>query len=187
MDGDKKSFGRGKWWFGQLVQLVIMGLLFLVWFGSFSGGVFSSTQGAVEPVSGNIGIKIGVTAGLICLAWAVHFYTAVRRYRDIGRSGLWVLTGFIPYIGPLIEMVHLGGIRGVSKPGSKPRFGESAHEPVDLSAAGYFDIDAKIAAMKRRSQLPEPSNTSPIVTSAPRQTTGGPVQRHTGFGRRGLD
>jgi uncharacterized membrane protein YhaH (DUF805 family) len=186
MNGEGKGFGRGKWWMSQLVQIAIVGMIFAIWFGDLNGGMISSNTRESVPSGMDYGTKLTLTLVLIGAAWAVHLYSAVRRYNDMGRSGLWVLTGFIPYVGPLIQAIHLGGSRTVRKPGSEPRFGDSAQEPVDLAKAGYLDLDGKIAAMKRRSQASELSNASPIVTSAPRQTSGGPVQRNSGFGRRGL-
>jgi uncharacterized membrane protein YhaH (DUF805 family) len=186
MEHEEKSFGRGKWWMSQLVQLAIVGMLFVVWFGDLNGVMISSEMVESTPSGMDYGTKLTLTFVLIGAAWAVHLYSAVRRYNDMGKSPLWVLTGFIPYVGPLIQAVHLGGTRTARKPGSKPRFGDSAQESVDLSKAGYLDLDGKIAAMKRRNEAPDLSNASPIVTRAPRQTSGGPVQRNPGFGRRGL-
>jgi uncharacterized membrane protein YhaH (DUF805 family) len=183
---EEKSFGRGKWWLSQLVQLAIVGLLVAIWVGDMSVGVFSSEKVEPAPSGLDFKTKITLTVILIGAAWAIHFYTAIRRYRDMGKSPLWVLTGFIPYVGPLISTIHLGMAGSAPKRGSKPRFGDSAQEAVDLSKAGYLDLDAKIEAMKRRNQFPEPSNTSPVVTSSPRQTNTSPVQRTSGFGRRGL-
>jgi uncharacterized membrane protein YhaH (DUF805 family) len=186
MDNGEKGFGRGKWWMNQLVQLAIVGMIFAVWFGDLNGGMISSNMRESVPSGMDYGTKLTLTFVLIGAAWAVHLYSAVRRYQDMGKSGLWVLTGFIPYVGPLFQAIHLGASRTVRKPGSKPRFDHSAQEPIDLSKMGYLDLDGKIAAMKRRNEAAEFSSASPIATSAPRQTTGGPVQRNSGFGRRGL-
>ncbi len=186
MDGEEKGFGRGKWWMSQLVQLAIVGMIFAIWFSDLNGVMISSQTRQSAPSGMDYQTKITLTFILIGAAWALHLYSAVRRYHDMGKSGLWVLTGFIPYVGPLIQAVHLGGSRTARKPGSKPRFGDHAEDAVDLTKAGYLDIDGKIAAMKRRSQAQELSNAAPIVTNASRQTTGGPVQRNSGFGRRGL-
>jgi uncharacterized membrane protein YhaH (DUF805 family) len=186
MDGERKGFGRGKWWMSQLVQLAIVGLIIAIWFGDLNGVMISSEMRENVPSEMDYGTKLTLTLVLIGAAWAVHLYSAVRRYNDMGKSGLWVLTGFIPYIGPLIQMIQLGGTGSARKPGSKPRFGEHAEDTVDLSKAGYLDLDGKIAAMKRRNEASDLSNASPVVTSAPRQTSGGPVQRNPGFGRRGL-
>jgi uncharacterized membrane protein YhaH (DUF805 family) len=186
MNGEGKGFGCGKWWMSQLVQLAIVGMIFAIWFADLNGGMISSNMRESAPSGMDHRTKITLTFILIGAAWAVHLYTAVRRYNDMGKSPLWVLTGFIPYVGPLIQAIHLGGSGTARKPGSKPRFGDHAQDAVDLSKAGYLDLDGKIAAMKRRNQASELSNASPIVTSAPRQITGGPVQRNSGFGRRGL-
>jgi uncharacterized membrane protein YhaH (DUF805 family) len=186
MSSEGKGFGRGKWWMSQLIQIAIVGTIFAIWLGDLNGGMISS--GTRQSASSGMDhlTKITLTFLLIGAAWAIHLVSAVKRYRDMGKSDLWVVTGFVPYIGPLIEMIHLGGSRSVRKPGSPPRFGDLAQEEVDLSKAGYLDLDGKIAAMKRRSQESELSNVSPIVTSAPRPATGGPVQRNSAFGRRGL-
>lgn len=186
MDGEEKGFGRGKWWMSQLVQLAIVGMIFAIWFSDLNSVMISGQTRQSAPSRMDYQTKITLTFILIGAAWAIHLYSAVRRYNDMGKSGLWVLTAFIPYVGPLIQAIHLGGSRSVRKPGSKPRFGAHAEEAVDLSKAGYLDVDGKIAAMKRQNRLPEASNTSPVITTVPRDSTTGPVQRNKGFGRRGL-
>jgi uncharacterized membrane protein YhaH (DUF805 family) len=188
MGDDGTAFGRGKWWLGQFIQLVIVGLLFAVWMEDLGGGVISSDMGSANspPPFINHASKLVFTLVLIALAWIVHFYTAFRRYQDMGKFGAWVLTSFIPYIGPLFSTIHLGMTGSARKRGSRSSFADRAEEPADLPRSGYRDFDIKAEAIKQRSQLPELSNTSPVVTSTPRQTNANPVQRNSGFGRRGL-
>jgi uncharacterized membrane protein YhaH (DUF805 family) len=66
----------------------------------------------------------GVLSGLYWLATLVPaLAVAVRRLHDIGRSGLWVLIGFVPVLGALVLllMALLEGEPGANGYGPNPR------------------------------------------------------------------
>ena len=48
---------------------------------------------------------------LVPVTW-ISFCLAVKRWHDRGKSGLWVLIAFIPYIGSLWVLIECGCLRG---------------------------------------------------------------------------
>ncbi|HEX7761077.1 MAG TPA: DUF805 domain-containing protein [Caulobacteraceae bacterium] len=55
--------------------------------------------------------------------------TQVKRWHDRGKSGVWMLVGFIPLIGPLwtlVELMFLNGEPGPNQFGPSPRGGVAA-------------------------------------------------------------
>ena len=55
--------------------------------------------------------------------------TQVKRWHDRGKSGVWMLVGFIPLIGPLwtlVELMFLGSGPGPNQFGPSPRGGVAA-------------------------------------------------------------
>lgn len=53
----------------------------------------------------------------------------VRRLHDQGRSGWWLLIGFVPYVGPFAELALMlqPGIPGANRYGDDPRALEAPH------------------------------------------------------------
>lgn len=82
--------------------------------------VVSAALGLVDTVLGSIGILSGLY-GLAVLIPGLA--VAVRRLHDTGRSGLWVLMGFVPVIGTIFVLVLLAleGTRGPNQYGADPR------------------------------------------------------------------
>lgn len=76
----------------------------------------SSGAGSSSPTP--LMIIIGVTAGLavfVPMLW-VALAIGVKRWHDRNKSGLWVLIGFIPYIGGIWVLVECGCLRGTDGP-----------------------------------------------------------------------
>jgi uncharacterized membrane protein YhaH (DUF805 family) len=51
----------------------------------------------------------------ICAIWC-GLAVSVKRWHDHGKSGLWVLIGFIPIIGPIWSLIELGFLEGTPGP-----------------------------------------------------------------------
>ena len=115
MNGKESSFVRGSWWVSQLIQLVIICVIFAIWFEDLDGGVFSSEQSIRDPHSVAFATKIILSLCLVALAWAVHMYSAIRRYNGMGMSGWWVIARFIPQMGPMLKKRSPGLGHGVTK------------------------------------------------------------------------
>lgn len=54
--------------------------------------------------------------GTLTIGSLISLSATVRRYHDRNKSGWWLLTGFVPYIGPIFQLIELGVISGT--PGS---------------------------------------------------------------------
>jgi len=83
---------------------------------------------ALAIVEGIIGLRagkgVGILSGLFALAMFIpSLAVAVRRLHDIGRTGWWLLIGFVPLIGPLVLLVFalLDGQPGANDYGPNPK------------------------------------------------------------------
>ena len=173
--------GRGKWWLGQLVNLFILISL------AFALVLSGSTGNFEEEMSSFSGQQWLVLIIGLLAAISVNASVCVKRYHDRGKSGVWFLLCFVPFVGPIWQLVELGFLRGEAganrfggEPGSGSSFG--ADFGAASNYAGYDDIDAKIAAMKQQASHADDSRSSDRPVVQPNTRT---VQRNPGFGRRG--
>ena len=88
--------------------------------------------GMVDGILG-MGGMIGGLYGPLSLLAALFFVipsfaVGIRRLHDTGRSGWWLLIGFIPLIGALVLIYFfiLEGTRGPNQYGADPKEGEHA-------------------------------------------------------------
>lgn len=111
---------RKEYWF-----FVLFNVLFAVAFGLVDMGL-----GLWDQASG-----IGVLSGLYWLAVLLPgIAVSVRRLHDTGRSGWWLLIGFVPILGFLVLLVFfvLDGESGENAYGSNPR---KEGSPADMAVA----------------------------------------------------
>lgn len=101
---------RKEYWIFYLFQLLIFfGLVFL-------GGAFS-----YDDDSTSIPLAI---LGLYMLGTFIPFLAVtVRRLHDTGKSGWWILSAFIPYVGKLLMIIFCAseGDVGPNKYGKDPK------------------------------------------------------------------
>jgi uncharacterized membrane protein YhaH (DUF805 family) len=78
----------------------------------------------VDAVLGLPILTLAVALGLIVPSLAV----AIRRLHDTGRSGWWLLVGFVPFVGAalLIYFYVNEGQKGSNGYGADPKLGETA-------------------------------------------------------------
>jgi uncharacterized membrane protein YhaH (DUF805 family) len=83
--------------------------------------------GVVDNALGLVGSSgIGMLGGLYALAVLVPgIAVGVRRLHDTGRSGWWLLIGFVPLIGAIVLLVFLvgAGNAGPNAHGDDPKAG----------------------------------------------------------------
>ena len=104
------------WMFTLFLCIVIFGFVFL------------ALAMAGEPVDGE-GPSLFAGVGLIiAILFALGIFipslaVQVRRMHDQGRSGWWILLGFIPYLGGLIMLVFMliPGNKGPNQYGPDPK------------------------------------------------------------------
>ena len=83
--------GRAEYWYFVLVYLLASVVLSIV----------DGIAGTFNPKTG-----IGLLSGLFALALLIPtLAVAVRRLHDVGRTGWWVLIGFVPLIGFIVLLV----------------------------------------------------------------------------------
>ena len=84
---------RSEYWY--------FGLFYLIFY--VAAAVVDVMAGSFERASG-----IGVCTAILALALLIpSISVTVRRLHDTGRSGWWVLIGFIPLVGAIILLVFL--------------------------------------------------------------------------------
>ena len=100
--------GRGEYWKGSiLLGLIVVAIIMAVAVPlGLSGMLEGSTSD--EPPMLFIGI---ILLAMLPLGWS-SLAIGVKRWHDRGKSGAWVLIGFIPYIGSLWVFIECGCLRG---------------------------------------------------------------------------
>jgi uncharacterized membrane protein YhaH (DUF805 family) len=88
------------------------GTFWAVWLSMM---VLSLIVGLVGGAAGEDAATVVLVVFMIPLVW-VGLAIQVKRWQDMGRSGLMILIGFIPFIGLLIALVWLGCIKGTTGP-----------------------------------------------------------------------
>ncbi len=89
---------RKEWWTFYLVNTAIV-----IFFGSIH------SHGLIRLMSGGFEMS-GLSTVLLLFLWAAVLPTLaaiVRRLHDTGRTGWWVLLGFVPVIGGLVLLIML--------------------------------------------------------------------------------
>jgi uncharacterized membrane protein YhaH (DUF805 family) len=120
--------GRGTWWLGQLIGLMILGAAMAA-----IGMAAHSAEDSSKPGLGIIGIA-GITY-IICLV--INVSVSVKRYHDRDKSGWWLFVVFIPLAGGIWQLIELGFCSGDDAPN---RFG-----PPPGSAARRADLENEIS------------------------------------------
>jgi uncharacterized membrane protein YhaH (DUF805 family) len=128
--GFEGRIGRGTWWLGQLIGLLILGA------GMAALGMAANSQeGSIKPGLGLIGIAC--ITYIICLV--INVSVSVKRYHDRGKSGWWFFVVFVPLAGGIWQLIELGFCSGDDAPN---RFG-----PPPGSAGRRADLENEIAGL----------------------------------------
>lgn len=98
--------------------------------------------------------------GLIMYHVLMYIYvtTSVRRYHDLGKSGLWFLIVFVPFIGWLWQLIELGFFEGTQ--------GDNQYGPALVSAPAAVSVSESIAT-EASQPSPEPVATGPVQAENP--------------------
>ena len=86
--------------------------------------IVANTIDGILGMSGLIGGFYGPVTLLAALALVIpQWAVGIRRLHDTGRSGWWILIGFIPLIGALVLIYFfiLEGTRGANQYGADPK------------------------------------------------------------------
>jgi len=93
---------RSEYWWFTLVHIIISSVLYAVMIIPLAMTSLAAEGGAPEPPS-----PLWMAFGLVFLVYTLAtliptFAVQARRLHDIGRSGWWMLIGFIPLAGLVI-------------------------------------------------------------------------------------
>lgn len=78
------------------------------WFFVLFSTIASILLLVVDGVIGTVDMELGLGLLYVVYSLAVlipSLAVSVRRLHDIGKSGWWLLIGFIPFIGPIVLLV----------------------------------------------------------------------------------
>ena len=103
-DGGTNDRGSVAWMLFSFEGRLSRSQYWLCWLGAM--GVLLPSYLAAALISEDLFMMI-VLLSLIPAAW-IGIAIEVKRWHDLGMSGLWFFLGFVPYIGGLIKLVMLG-------------------------------------------------------------------------------
>lgn len=112
---------RAEYWYFQLFNFLIG--FALVFTFSFLGGVVTAMAGADSRAAATAADGVYILYALATFLPALG--VLVRRLHDTGRSGWWVLIGFLPFVGGIVLLVFCiqDGEPGPNQYGSNPKAG----------------------------------------------------------------
>lgn len=156
--------GRAKWWLAQMISitLVLIAAFMLIGVYSVEDHKFSGTD-LMEALA--------VLVIALFLMWML-FCVASKRYHDRGKSAWWFLIQFIPFVGPIWQLVELGFCSGDD--------GDNDYGPgPDLNIEE--DLKAMMTGLPNTAQsAPQRAAVAPAYQAARVSNSGSPV-----FGKRG--
>lgn len=114
--GFSGRIGRGSWWLGQLIVIIVGVATLVIIFKSLPRNLPRSAFESGEIFSLMSGSAILALACLFMLAMWINIAVTIKRYHDRGKPGVWFLMMFVPYIGSIWILVECGFLRGASGP-----------------------------------------------------------------------
>lgn len=113
---------RKYYWYTFLLFLVAEAIFFGVFLGSNLEAMVSGDMTAMSPIAALCALPLSLVAIWVSLA------VSVKRFHDRGKSGWWVLIGFIPLIGAIWLLVELGFLPGTA---TVNQYGVANQPPTD--------------------------------------------------------
>lgn len=130
--GFKGRIGRGRWWFGQLVGLMIIGVIFAM-------ALALHNPSRSEASNNDFLFLIVVAVSLVAIA-LINICTTVKRYHDRGKSGWWYFFALIPVVGGLWQLIECGFCSGDE--------GDNNYGPPPGSAHLKENLEREISALR---------------------------------------
>ncbi len=113
---------RKYYWYTFLLFFVLQMIYMAVFFGTNMSAMQSGDISAMSPIAWICALPLAIV--YIWMGLAV----SIKRWHDRGKSGWWILIGFIPLIGGIWVLVECGFLSGA--PGSN-QYGISNQLPTD--------------------------------------------------------
>ena len=98
---------RRQYWAGFGIQMAAILVIALV--AGFIIPIFTKASGE-SSVLGIVLVLMGIP--IVVFAVWIGFAVGIKRWHDRGKSGWWMLIGFIPYIGGFWTLLECGCARG---------------------------------------------------------------------------
>ena len=93
---------RAEWWLGNILAFILAATLAFIFH-------WSIPRELTLHIFSIHNFSIGMLIGIACF-W-IHLSLNLKRWRDIGRSGWWTFTNYIPVIGFLVSFFILGFVK----------------------------------------------------------------------------
>jgi uncharacterized membrane protein YhaH (DUF805 family) len=174
--GFSGRIGRAKWWLAEFSVLVVWAVIIAAFAGIVELVDPSAEYGPGELSNGGLSLGIAIATGTLMSVW-INVAATVKRFHDRDKSGFWFFIVFVPFIGPVWQIVECGLLPGDP---SANRFGP----PSGGGRSGYADdVEAHVASLKAERVPRQSARVAPALAPAAagrRQPTAG-----GGFGRRG--
>ncbi len=171
--GFKGRIGRGSWWFGQLIGLIIIGALFamsLVFYG----------PNRTEASNSDFLFLLVLVLSLVAIA-VINICATVKRYHDRGKSGWWYFVSLIPLIGGIWQLIECGFCSGDDgdndygqPPGSAQRLENLEREVSSIGRGNLAKVDddyianyAQKLALSQVQQQTATNNTGQVNSGRP--------------------
>jgi len=103
--------GRQTFWLTSIGAGIVAFVIYLV-IGGMMGGTDSSTTTADGGDAAGLLLAFIVYIVYLIISLAVQ----VKRWHDRGKSGWWILIGFVPLIGGLWALIECGFLAGTPGP-----------------------------------------------------------------------
>lgn len=140
--GFKGRIGRGSWWLAQLIAIPVV---YLFGFAALAGlGMAIPEGGEANAMTGG-GAIVAIIAAIAVAIW-INVASSVKRYHDRGKSGVWFLIIFVPFIGGFWQLIECGfcsgddGVNDYGPPGGRGADGYN-DSPVRSSGGGLATAD----------------------------------------------
>jgi uncharacterized membrane protein YhaH (DUF805 family) len=119
---------RTNYWLGSIGAGFVLGIIAFIIVLAFGGGAVmlaNNNDSGSQAAGAGLGIiaLILYFAVLVLAVW-ISLALQIKRWHDRDKSGVWVLIGFIPLVGPfwvLIECGFLDGTMGPNRYGPSPK------------------------------------------------------------------
>ena len=131
--GFKGRIGRSGWWFGQLIGLTTIGVLF--------AAAISLQDPNRTEASNNDFLFLAILIVCLVAIFVINVCSTVKRYHDRGKSGWWYFMALVPFIGGIWQLIECGFCSGDE--------GDNNYGPPPGSAKQMAELEREVLSMGR--------------------------------------
>jgi uncharacterized membrane protein YhaH (DUF805 family) len=163
--GFSGRIGRGGWWIGQAVGLLLICILI--------GAALALHDPNKSDKIDNDSIFFPIFGICLLAIFVVNLCSTVKRYHDRGKSGFWYFISFVPFVGGIWQFIECGFLTGDDgdneygpPPGSERRAAAFEDELKSIGSSGMNRLDDEYMQNHAR-QLAERESQSCVAPVSP--------------------